>query len=286
MAPSFTDLTYFYEVADALNFSHAAKKLGVSQPSLSIAISRLEKLLKVELFIRSNQGVTLTQPGQRLFNHVGELLEKWQETESSVQALNQEVSGKVMIGCHSSLISHMTHLVTRFLETYPSLEIQVLNDTSLKTTQKVIDGSLDIGIVFEPIKHSDLIMHKIKNIEITFWISTEGNFDSSVIICDPQLTQIQFLLGEFKKRQNINRLCQVNNLEMAAQLTVAGAGIGILPACFVNLGYETRLKRLAHAPLFHGEMYLIHRGENRKMLARKTVLSAIKKLIDSQILNQ
>ena len=194
--PSFTDLTYFYEIADSLNFSHAAKKLGVSQPSLSIAISRLEKSLKAELFIRHSQGVTLTQPGQRLFNHVGELLEKWQKTESSIQVLNQEVSGKVIIGCRSSLVSHMTNLVTRMLKTYPSLEIQVLNDISLKTTHGVIDGSLDIGIVFEPNKHPDLIMHKIMNIEITYWISAETNFDPSVIICDPQLTHIQFLLRE------------------------------------------------------------------------------------------
>ena len=279
MAPSFTDLTYFYAIAEALNFSHAAKKLGVSQPSLSMAISRLEKSLNAALFIRHRQGVTLTQPGQRLFDHVGELLEKWQETESSINVLNQAVSGKVIIGCHAILAKHITNLVTDLLETHPALEIQVLNDISLKTTQGVIDGSLDIGIVLEPIKHPDLIMRKIATTEITYWVSTEITCDSSVIIYDPQLTQAQFLLKEFEKMQRIQRVCSVNNLDMVAALTASGAGIGILPACFVNLEYENKLKRLVNAPQFYGEMYLIYRGENRKLLARETVLSAIKKSI-------
>ncbi|MBA3661065.1 MAG: LysR family transcriptional regulator [Gammaproteobacteria bacterium] len=281
MAPSFTDLTYFYEIANLLNFSHAAKKLGVSQPSLSMAMSRLEKSLQAALFIRHSQGVTLTQPGRRLFIHVGELLEKWGKTELSIQALNEEVSGKVIIGCHAALISHITVLVTSLLATYPSLEIQVLNDISFKSTQGVIEGSLDLGVVFDPSKHPDLIMHKIKNIEITYWISAEAKFDPSVIICDNQSTQIQFLLRELKKKQNINRICSVNNLDMVAKLTTVGAGMGILPTCFVSYEYATKLKRLINAPAFQGEMYLIYRSENRKMLAKETVLSAIKKLIAS-----
>lgn len=52
MLPSVTELTYFYEVAIAGSFSRAAKKLSISQPSLSLAIKRLEKTLNVSLFVK------------------------------------------------------------------------------------------------------------------------------------------------------------------------------------------------------------------------------------------
>ncbi len=52
MIPSPHELTYFIELAHTLNFSRASERLGISQPSLSNAIKRLEQTIGVEVFIR------------------------------------------------------------------------------------------------------------------------------------------------------------------------------------------------------------------------------------------
>jgi LysR family hydrogen peroxide-inducible transcriptional activator len=62
-------LRYFLAVVDEGNFSRAAARVGVSQPTLSVGIARLEGLLDTRLFERSNQRVTLTDAGRRLLDH-------------------------------------------------------------------------------------------------------------------------------------------------------------------------------------------------------------------------
>lgn len=58
------EIRYFVEIAGTLNFSRAAERLGVSQPTLTHAMNRLESDLGIRLFHRSKQGVQLTTAGQ------------------------------------------------------------------------------------------------------------------------------------------------------------------------------------------------------------------------------
>jgi LysR family hydrogen peroxide-inducible transcriptional activator len=59
-------IRYFLAICEELNFTRAAKRYGVKQPSISIAIKRLERTLDGPLFIRENQGVRLTKRGQAM----------------------------------------------------------------------------------------------------------------------------------------------------------------------------------------------------------------------------
>src|SRR5688572_10716030 len=103
MHQSFNDLSYFFAAARLLSFSVVAQNLNTTQPTLSLAINRLENILNTSLFVRHHQGVTLTQSGERLYQHVGNLLDQWRKTQNTIQALHSDVSGKVVIGCHPSL---------------------------------------------------------------------------------------------------------------------------------------------------------------------------------------
>lgn len=65
MIPSVAELTYFLEVSNSLNLSRASERLGISQPSLSLAIKRLEQTIGTSLFLRHKHGVSLTQAGKQ-----------------------------------------------------------------------------------------------------------------------------------------------------------------------------------------------------------------------------
>src|SRR4051812_8184466 len=103
MLPNASDLTYFVEAATVLNLSRAAERLGISQPSLSLAIQRLEHAIGTELMLRSKKGVTLTQAGKLLLAHSRELLQKWESIKGRARASAQEVSGAYTIGAHVSV---------------------------------------------------------------------------------------------------------------------------------------------------------------------------------------
>src|SRR5262245_60235637 len=159
MLASSAELTYFLEVANTLNVSRAAEKLGISQPSLSLAIKRLEESLGTTLFIRHKQGVSLTQSGKQLLVHARQLLQYWEKTRSEVLASEQKIQGYYTLGCPSTIA---IYLVSKFLggllERYPKLEIHLQNDISRTITQQVINLSLDMGIVVNPQRHPDLII--------------------------------------------------------------------------------------------------------------------------------
>lgn len=103
MIPSPAELHYFVEVANTLNISRAAERLGISQPSLSLAVRRLEDALGVELLVRNKSGVNLTRAGQKFVLQARQLLHEWERLSSEAVRAESTLTGRYTIGCHSSV---------------------------------------------------------------------------------------------------------------------------------------------------------------------------------------
>ena len=286
MLPSATELEYFLEVCNSLNLSRASERLGISQPSLSLAIKRLEKTIGTSLFIRHKQGVFLTQAGKQLLLQTRQLLQHWNNTKYQAIASQQEVQGHFTLGCHSTIA---IHTVAKFLpdlfEKYPKLQIHLKHDISRKITEEVINLSLDIGIVVNPIQHPDLIIRKLSDDEVTFWVGKgKRNIQNiyaknAVILCNPELTQTQTLLKKAKKHGiNLDRIITIPSLEAIASLTASGAGIGILPNRVAQSLYPQSLKRVAKMPTYRDEICLVYRNENRNVKAIQIIVDTIKNI--------
>src|SRR5689334_8111580 len=155
MLPSFVDLFYFHEVANELHFSRAAKRLNVSQPSLSIAIKRLETLLDASLFIRHKQGMRLTRAGEELLGNVKIILNQWEKTLADIKATTKGIQGVIRIGCHSTLTPFLSGMVSGLYHHYPDIDIHFHHDVSANILEKVVKGYCEIGIVVDPYPHSD-----------------------------------------------------------------------------------------------------------------------------------
>ncbi|OAI48595.1 hypothetical protein AYO45_04630 [Gammaproteobacteria bacterium SCGC AG-212-F23] len=283
MLPSSAELEYFLEVTQSLNLSRASERLGISQPSLSLAIKRLEKSVGTALFIRHKQGVTLTQAGKQLLAHVRQLLQQWENAKSQALSSAEEIQGQFTIGCNSVIA---IYLVSKFLpdllERYPKLEIQLKHEISRKITEKVINLSIDIGIVINPIQHPDLIIRKLGTDKTTFWVGKghkkiqDLHSGKSVIICNPETMQAEFLLKKIKKSGiHFDRILTSDSMEVVASLTASGCGVGILPERVVQSLFPGELKIVAKTPSHFDELCLIYRNENRHIKAVQKILSSI-----------
>lgn len=284
MLPSPDELEYFVEIANTLNLSRASERLGITQPSLSLAVKRLEQSVGTQLLIRHKQGVTLTQAGKQLLLHTKQLLQQWQNTKAHALASQQEVQGYFTLGCHSTIAMHMVSgFLADLLEKYPKLELHLKHDISRRITERVINLSIDIGIVTNPFQHPDLIIRKLCDDKVTFWVGNGKreiqNIHSkqAIILCDPDLTQTQSLLKKCKKSGILtDRIMAMNSLEVVANLTANGCGIGILPTRVAKSLYPAKLKSIANAPVYSDEICLIYRNENRNVEAIQTVVRIIK----------
>ncbi len=289
MLPSAAELEYFLEISNTLNLSRASERLGVSQPSLSLAVKRLEHSIGTPLFIRHKQGVTLTPAGKQLLRHTRQLLQDWKNTKSQALASQKEVQGYFTLGCHSTIAIHiLSGFLADLLENYPKLEIHLKHDISRKITEQVINLSIDIGIVVNPFKHPDLIIKKLCTDEVGFWVGKgkrniqDIRSTQAILLCEPDLTQTQILLKKCTKTGIApSRIMTINSLEVIANLTANGCGIGILPARVVKSTYPDKLKKIPNTPVHTDEICLIYRSENKNIQAIQTIIHTIKDFFSS-----
>ena len=89
--------------------------------------------------------------------------------------------------------------------------------------------------------------------------------------------QTQWLLKKIhKKGIKYKRIITSSNLEVVANLTAAGIGIGILPTCIATSLHRDKLERIPGAPIYEDEVCLVYRHENRNNKAIQVTAQAIK----------
>lgn len=283
MMPSAADLTYFLEVASSLNLSRAAERLGMSQPSLTLAIQRLEQAIGTPLLIRSKKGVILTQGGKQLLIHVRELLQRWEAVKGQALASTHEIQGSYTIGCHASVALYsLGGFLPELLEKHPKLEIKLQHDLSRKVTEAVVRMEADIGIVVNPIRHPDLVIHKLCDDEVTFWVG-EGSrriqdvhSGAGVLICDPELLQTQDLVKRLRESGiRYGRILTSSSLEVITSLVAGGGGIGVIPARVAAAAAPRGICRVPESPVFQDEICLLYRVENRPVRSIQVIRESI-----------
>jgi DNA-binding transcriptional LysR family regulator len=276
MIPSPTDLKYFVEIAQTQNVSRAAERLGISQPSLSLAIQRMEQSVGAPLLLRSKRGVSLTQAGKQLLAQAKKLLQAWEEVRGAALSSMEDVQGSYTLGCHSSVAMHSLHgIIPALLAAHPHLNLTLKHDLSRKIAEDVISMKVDMGIVVNPVQHPDLVIVPLCKDEFTLWRAQKMVVED-VLISDTDLMQVQTLMKKLGREGiKINRVLTSGNLEVIADLTAHGAGYGLLPAQ-VAARARHKLTRVPKAPVFYDEHCLIFRVENRGVKSIQVIHKAIK----------
>jgi LysR family hydrogen peroxide-inducible transcriptional activator len=138
-------LRYFVAVAEEGSFSQAAEREHVSQPSLSQQIQKLEDELNQKLFDRLPRAVVLTEAGRRLLEYARQILTGIADARRSVEALEQDVAGRLSVGAVPSIALYvLPRLIRRFQQRYPKVTFELFEDTTDKLAQRLEDGTLEI----------------------------------------------------------------------------------------------------------------------------------------------
>jgi DNA-binding transcriptional LysR family regulator len=279
MLPSPAELRYFIEVANTLNISRASERLGISQPTLSLAIKRLETSFGMPLLVRGKTGVKLTQGGQKLITHARLMIEDWEKLKGDALRADSEISGRYTIGCHPSVALYsLPHFLPRLMKDNPSLDIKIVHDLSRKITEDVISFKADFGIVVNPVEHPDLVIKLLCKDEVTLW-SRAGEDVPPILLCDPDLLQTQALLKQISKHGlHFDRVVTSSSLEVVTALVAEGAGVGVLPTRVALRVKAMGLKHHAkNIPKQQDQICLIYRADAQKSFAGRAIAKVIEK---------
>jgi DNA-binding transcriptional LysR family regulator len=290
MIPSADELRYFIEAAQTLNFSRAAERLGVTQPSLSLAIQRLERSFGTPVFLRSKSGVKLTKAGARLLSRAHSLVTNWERLREEALKDETEMGGRYRIGCHPSVALYsLPHFLPSLLEEHSKLEIKLFHDLSRKVTEQVISFELDFGIVVNPVAHPDLVIRLLTTDEVTFWAAPgkkpqqDPLGGQGILIADPDLLQSQSLMSKLEKAEmKYARTIFSSNLEVVCSLISAGAGFGILPKRVATRVKSNGLKPIEGAPQITDRICLIYRSDAQNSKSGRTFAHYIEKILKNE----
>jgi DNA-binding transcriptional LysR family regulator len=154
---SLHELEIFLTAADLGNFSEAARRLHISQPAVSQAISSLEKHFGMDLFLRHGRSVRLTEAGQALKPMARELLATAWRLDETMASLQGEVVGEINIGCSTASGKYLLPgLIARFRERFPQVRINVIVTSRHSVLDRLLSGQAALGVSSKRIEHRDL----------------------------------------------------------------------------------------------------------------------------------
>ncbi|SFG33602.1 LysR family transcriptional regulator [Oribacterium sp. WCC10] len=142
----------FYYVGTYKSFTQAARMLGSNQPNVSRAMTNLEESLGCKLMQRGKRGITLTQNGQRLYEHVIIAFEQLEEGERELDKDVNLESGQVTIAAsENALRLVLLPVLHDFKSKYPDISIRISNHATPKAIKSLQNGSADFALVTTPL---------------------------------------------------------------------------------------------------------------------------------------
>ena len=153
-----TELRYIVAVAREQHFGRAAKRCFVSQPTLSIAIKKLEEELGVQLFERQSGEISVTPVGERIIEQAQRTLEAAEGVKQVAQQGKDQLSGPLRIGAIYTIGPYLfPELIPRLRKLAPNMPLVIEENYTAVLAEQLKRGELDAIILSLPFSDPGLL---------------------------------------------------------------------------------------------------------------------------------
>jgi DNA-binding transcriptional LysR family regulator len=237
-------LNYVIQIALEKNFSRAAEKLHIAQPSLSQQLSKLEQEIGVLLFRRTTNSVDLTQAGQVFVDKAQAILDAVEQLKQEMDDMAQMRRGRLVVGTLPITGSHILPFVLPvFGAQYPQIEVVLVEDTTAKLEQLTASGGTDLSLLSLPLIDNSLSWEPFLEEEICLAVPPQHPLalrEGSIEIEELQEEPFIGLKRGQGFRQITVDLCEQagfspqivfesSNMETIQSLVAGGMGIAFVP---------------------------------------------------------
>ncbi|KUO49875.1 MAG: LysR family transcriptional regulator [Desulfitibacter sp. BRH_c19] len=141
-------LKYFLAVAKSQSFTKAAQNIHISQPSISKMIRDMEEEMGVLLFHRDRKQVILTDAGQAVYQQTQEIITSFDNLTTTLSDIINLKKGSIKIGIPPIVgASFFPKTIGDFIQSYPTIELELMEVGSKKIETAVETGDVDVGII-------------------------------------------------------------------------------------------------------------------------------------------
>lgn len=244
-----TELRYIVAVAQEKHFGRAAQRCHVSQPTLSIAIKKLEEELALSLFDRSSNEVITTEAGERIVAQARRVLEEADMIKQLANEEQNELEGSVKLGLIFTVAPYLLpKLILSLRNIAPKMPLMLEENYTHVLTEMLKRGELDAIVVAEPFHEPRVVTEPLYD-EPFFVIVPRGHHFEELDAVTPQaLAEEQVLLltegncmrgnildscTELAAKQRILGLTntlQGSSINTIRHMVASGLAISVLPA--------------------------------------------------------
>lgn len=242
------DFTYLVTLAEQGSISRAADQLFMAQSSLSQFLQQFESELGVKLFIRTSKGIRPTRNGAVFIGHLKKLMEDYRRAKNELWDNESTKGGKVTFGISSFRGQRMVPLILKkFSERYPDVQVDVVEENSMKLEELLLEGQLDLAVIALPpakLKHGTIFVKDDEVLMVTnrhhpimeyvhekadgsgCWVDIKDAAQFGFILSDHDTILGNIGRNLFKKEK---LLCQIihGNITAALAVSMASEGLGL-----------------------------------------------------------
>ncbi|TMD55365.1 MAG: LysR family transcriptional regulator [Chloroflexi bacterium] len=232
----------FLEVARRGNVSRAAEAIYVSQPTLTARLHALESELGEKLFVRTRQGMRLTDAGRAFLPFAERASQAVLDGKEAIAELNSASAGHLLIGAAPAISTYLLPpLLERFAAAHPRVEVAVRTGHSEDVLQMVLKSEVQVGLGRE-LRHHDIELLPFYEEELGLMVAPGHHFAGRKSVSMADLAGEQLIL--FDRTSSYYELTQasfasagltprgmfeLDNIEAAKKMVERRLGVALLP---------------------------------------------------------
>ena len=238
-----SQLKYTLAVAEAGNFTQAAQKCFVTQPTLSMQVQKLEEELSVKLFNRNTKPISLTTIGTKIIEQAKIIVRESKRMDDIVSMEKGIIGGDFKLGIIPTIMPTLLPLfLNTFIKKFPKVNLKIEEQNTATIIEELKNGKLDAGIAASPLDDNKLIEKPLYYEPFVGYIPESHSLSKLKILKISDLEKMDVLVLEDGHcfREHVLKLCQTPNFshsfnlksgsfETLIHLANDGLGMTLLP---------------------------------------------------------
>ena len=266
-----TELKYIVAVAREKHFGRGAEACHVSQPTLSVAIKKLEEELQVKLFERNANEITVTPLGEEIVRQAQSVLEQADSIREIARRGKDPLAGSLRLGVIYTIGPYLLpDLVRQIIEKTPQMPLMLQENFTVKLLEELRTGEIDCAILAEPFPDTNLAIAPLYDEPFMAAVPSSHPLAARTSVTAEELKKETLLLlgtghcfrdhvlevcPEFARfsssAEGISKSFEGSSLETIKHMVAAGMGITLVPRLGVpKVGAGCKPARIRCGPAF------------------------------------
>ena len=249
-----TELRYIVALARERHFGHAADACFVSQPTLSVAVKKLEDELGVTLFERGNSDIGVTTAGHEIVAQAQRVLEQAAAIKEMAKLRKNPLAGPLRLGVIYSIAPYLLPLlVPKIIKAAPDMPLVLEENFTYRLLEMLKNGEIDVALLALPVAGAGLMMQPLYDEPFKLALPAGHAWEKRKTIPAGDLKkETMLLLGaghclrdqvlevcpelmrfSSSSAERIQKTFEGSSLETIRHMVASGVGLTVLPASAV-----------------------------------------------------